>query len=117
MTTYLVLIHGREDVWDAETDDDRAAKEAAHRAFADKAGDRLLGGGELAPARAATGLRRGVDGAPLVTTGPFTEAAEVVGGYYLLRVTDRAEALDLVGLLPEPGEPGGGVELRELVEG
>lgn len=32
-------------------------------------------------------------GQPVVTDGPFTEAKEVLGGYWLLRVTSKEEAI------------------------
>lgn len=34
------------------------------------------------------------DGKPLVTDGPFTEAKEVLGGYWMIDVTSRQEAID-----------------------
>ncbi len=33
-------------------------------------------------------------GKPTVTDGPFTEAKEVLGGYWMIRVNSRAEAID-----------------------
>jgi hypothetical protein len=32
-------------------------------------------------------------GAPIVTDGPFTEAKEVLGGYWMIEVASRAEAI------------------------
>ena len=43
-------------------------------------------------ATAATRLRR-ADAAPLLTDGPFAESKEMVGGFFLIDVAGRAEAL------------------------
>ena len=116
MPTYLVLIHGDEQYWDAETPEQRAAKEAAHRAFADVAGDALIAGRELMASSTSTTLRGDKPGRPLVTDGPFTETKEVVGGYYVLKAADLDAAIALVSLLPELDEPHGAVEIRPIVE-
>ncbi len=34
-------------------------------------------------------------GKPLVTDGPFTEAKEVVGGFFILEATDKAAAVEM----------------------
>jgi hypothetical protein len=42
----------------------------------------------------ATGARVSfVGGKPLVTDGPFTEAKEVIGGYWMIEVSSRDEAI------------------------
>src|SRR4051794_35916920 len=46
--------------------------------------------------------------APIVTDGPFTEAKEVMLGFYLLEVADEAQARELAALCPTVGY----VELR-----
>jgi len=124
VSTYLVLIHGDEQYWDAETPEQRAVKEAAHRAFAEAAGDALIDGRELGASGTSKTLRGGGSsgngsgerGRPLVTDGPFAETKEVVGGYYVLRVADLDAAIALASMLPELGEPHGAVELRPIVE-
>lgn len=40
------------------------------------------------------------DGERLVTDGPFIEAKEVVGGYYVIDVADLDEALDWAAKIP-----------------
>ncbi|HEY8123528.1 MAG TPA: YciI family protein [Myxococcota bacterium] len=61
-----------------------------------------------APARIE--VRRGK---PLVTDGPFAEAKEVVGGYGIVRVAGRAEAIELAGRFPHARW--GPVEVREIL--
>lgn len=57
------------------------------------AGARLFAGG-LQSARLAKSLRRQPDGAVLVTDGPYAEAKEYVGGFWLLEAADMSEALE-----------------------
>lgn len=116
MATYLILIHGDEQQWEAMTPEQGAAHDAAHRAFAAKAGDRILGSGELEAASSATTLRRGAAGRVVATDGPFLETKEAVGGYYLLRAADLDEVTELVQLLPEVQADHSGVEIRRLVD-
>jgi hypothetical protein len=59
------------------------------------------------PARIVT---RGVK--TLVTDGPFAETKEAVGGYSVVRVADRAEAIALATRYPHA--KWGPVEVREI---
>ena len=68
----LALIYGDEGRWDSAGDGDREAVYARYRAFGEAAGDRVLGGAELAPTRTATTVRVR-DGQTVVTDGPFAE--------------------------------------------
>lgn len=54
------------------------------------------------------------DGDALVTDGPYTEAREWLGGYYILECHDLDEALELAALCPMAAE--GGVEVRPIME-
>lgn len=56
------------------------------------AGARLLAAG-LAPAREAKSLRGQPSGEALITDGPFLEAKEHVGGFWILEAADMEEAL------------------------
>jgi len=62
---------------------------------------------DLPPARI-----EGRGGKTLVTDGPFAEAKEGVGGYSLVRVADRAAAIDLARHYPHA--TWGPVEVREI---
>ncbi|MFC8190170.1 YciI family protein [Cellulomonas sp. NPDC057328] len=116
MARYLILIHGDEQQWDARTPEHQEANDAGHRAFAAAAGDRVLGGEELAAAATTTTLRGAPDGGVLVTDGPFLETKEVLGGYYLVEARDLDEALALARHLPELREPHAAVEVRPVVD-
>jgi hypothetical protein len=59
-------------------------------------------------------LRASADG-PLVTDGPFIEAKEVLGGFYLVEAVDRDEAISLVSVLAEVAQDHSGVVVHPLV--
>lgn len=77
------------------------ALNAAHLDFNDelRRTGHLVEAEALMPSRESTCLRmRG--GKPMIMDGPFTEAKEVVAGFYLLEVRDRDEALRIAARIP-----------------
>src|SRR5690348_7796013 len=54
------------------------------------------------------------DGKRIVTTGPFAETHEQLGGYFMVDVPTEAEALAIAERLP--GGKFGTVEVRQVVE-
>jgi hypothetical protein len=74
----------------------------------------VLGGEQLRPVETATTLRvRG--GKTLLTDGPFVEAKEHLGGYYLVEADDLDEVLELAARIPA-ARMGGVIEVRPVVE-
>jgi hypothetical protein len=55
------------------------------------------------------------DGVQVVTDGPYLEAKEFVGGYYMVDVETRERALELAALIPDAGVEGLGIEVRPVV--
>jgi hypothetical protein len=53
-------------------------------------------------------------GAPVVTDGPFTEAKEVLGGYWMIEVASREEAIAWAKKCP--GAPNEVIEIRRVQE-
>ncbi|AWM03348.1 YciI family protein [Bradyrhizobium amphicarpaeae] len=53
-------------------------------------------------------------GQPMVTDGPFTEAKEVLGGYWMIEVASRAEAIDWAKQCP--AAPNEIIEIRQVQE-
>ena len=53
-------------------------------------------------------------GKPRVTDGPFTEAKEVLGGYWMINVESKDEALEWARQIP--AEDGDVVEIRQVFE-
>ncbi|MFF5232509.1 YciI family protein [Dactylosporangium sp. NPDC000521] len=116
MAKYLVLIYGDEQRWDAESPQERRAKDEGHRAFAATGGARVLGGHELESSSTATTLRGNDGGGLLTTDGPFLEAKEALGGFYVIEAADLDAAISLAALLPELSSGHGGVEIRPIVD-
>lgn len=53
-------------------------------------------------------------GKPVVTDGPFAEAKEVVGGYWMIQVRSREEAIEWAKRCP--GSPNETIEVRQVQE-
>jgi hypothetical protein len=94
---------------DAET----VAKMAKYNEELTKAGVLLALDGLHPPEKGAR-IEFAADGKTTVTDGPFTEAKEIVGGYWIIDVRSKEEALEWVTRAPM-GE-GGVIELRQVAE-
>jgi hypothetical protein len=117
MAKFLVLIYGDEVRWNAMSADEMRAHDAAHVAFTEAAGKRVINGEELeSPSRARTLRRRHGARSATATDGPFMETKEILGGYYLLEAGDLAEVEELAALLPEVQADHSGVEIRPVVD-
>jgi hypothetical protein len=53
-------------------------------------------------------------GKPTVTDGPFTEAKEIIGGYWIIQVKSREEAIEWASRVP--GSDNEVVEVRQVME-
>jgi hypothetical protein len=109
---FLATVHGpatEADIPGTPAWDDGAAR---HASFVTEAGDAVLAGGAVQPTDSATTVRVR-DGELLVTDGPFSEAMEVVGGFYVLRAPADAVATVAAAI---PVNDGGAVELRPVME-
>ncbi len=116
MAKYVVLIYGDAEQWGAMTLEQEREHGAAHEAFRAKAGDRVVGGYELALASRGTTSVRQRRGRVVTTDGPFLETKEALGGYYVLEADDVEEVEALVALLPEVHAEHSGVEIRRVVD-
>ena len=74
----------------------------------------VIGGEQLQPVETATTVRVR-DGETLPTDGPFLDAKEHLGGYFLVEADDLDSALELAARVPA-ARMGGAVEVRPLVE-
>jgi hypothetical protein len=102
---YFVLLAGFGELpgWDELTAEEQEAAMAKHGAFdeacAARPGVEILGAEALGDGSTATTLRtRG--GETTITDGPFAEAAEQIGGYYLLDAPDLDTVIELCRVLP-----------------
>jgi hypothetical protein len=73
---------------------------------------RCVGGAQLQGVERATRVRVS-DGEVLTTDGPFVESKKIFGGFYLLEVADRQEALEFAARIPA-ARLGGSVEVRPI---
>lgn len=107
---YALLIYGDEKVWAAGTDAERTEALARHQRFMTMLTERnaLRGGEELHYSSDATTVRDSGSGFT-VTDGPHAEAAEVLGGFYLIEAADLDEAVEFAKQCPE-----GVVEIRPV---
>lgn len=112
----LVLMAATEGDWDSATADQRQEVMDAHTAFHKAVAERatMLAGEALASSSEARTLRHegGSGGAAIVTEGPYAEAAEQIGGFYLI----EAESLDLVVELCHLLPASYAVEVRQVID-
>jgi hypothetical protein len=103
------------DRWAALTDAGRDAVFATFREYAAAVAERgkVLEGAGLARPDEARCLSTGPAAARTVTEGPFTEAAEQIGGFYLVELPDLDAAVETARLLPEDYR----IEVRPVVDG
>jgi hypothetical protein len=112
------------------TPDERAAVMKAYQDFHAKAASAIRAGDALTPQ--ATGVRvTGGPDTPVITDGPFAEAAEVACGYYVFEADNLDDALALARDIPaatygaievwpiygsfNPGQPRGGSQWLALL--
>ncbi len=102
---FFVLLagYGEMPLWNELTPEQREEGMAQHGAFAAACAERpdaeMLAGEALAGGDAARTMRtRG--GQTAVTDGPFAEAAEQIGGYYVVDAPDSPTVEELCKVLP-----------------
>ncbi|WP_328999808.1 YciI family protein [Kribbella sp. NBC_00709] len=110
---YMLLIYGNDETWDTLHAQGIERVLDQHRVLSAE----LKANGELVDGIGLTTKNARVvkvnDGVPAVTDGPFTEAKEVLAGYYIVECTlDRAT--EIAARLPEaPYSP---IEIREFTD-
>ena len=113
---FMIIVKGNKDTEaGAMPPDEMIAEMADYHEELAKAGA-LLDASGLKPT--STGWRiKYSRGKRIVTDGPFAEAKEVIGGYTLIQVNSREEALEWTKRFPSPfGEADGEIEVRQLFE-
>ena len=109
---YALLIYDTPDAWAGIDDEERAALMGEYAAVAQAEG--VYGGAQLQPVDTATTVRV-ADGEALLTDGPFVEAKEFFGGYYLVEADDLDAAVAVAARVPA-ARLGGAIEVRPIVE-
>ena len=110
---YMLMLYVREANWSELTKAEQERGEAAYLAYTEalkKAGV-FAGGNRLQPSSASTTVRM-ANGKSQVLDGPFADAKEQLGGYYMIDVSDLDAALAWAGRCPTVGH--GVVEVRPV---
>ncbi|MFL6112631.1 MAG: YciI family protein [Catenulispora sp.] len=113
---FVIGLHINPAVLDALTDEEKAAIGEGHAAFlraVKESGELILTQALVDPSQAAVVRVR--DGRPVVTDGPFLEAKEYLGGFYLIDCEDKARAVELAAQIPDTAIEGLGVEVRQVM--
>jgi hypothetical protein len=76
----------------------------------------MLDGNGLQPSSRGKRVQFHADGRRTVVDGPFTEAKELVAGYWILQVKSIDEAIEWVKRIPNPENQPGDVEIRPVFE-
>jgi hypothetical protein len=109
---FTILVYESEADFSARTDTRRKdAYWGAYRAYTKALTDAgvMAGGAPLEPAPRATTIRH-KNGTRQVQDGPYAEAKEQLGGYYVIEVPDLDRALDWAARCPAASS--GAVEVR-----
>ncbi|WP_152690882.1 YciI family protein [Jiangella alkaliphila] len=99
----MMLIYGTDETWQRIYDGDKVGDDLmrAHHALTDQlvaSGEYVASSGLTVEAARTVRVR---DGVPAVTDGPFTEAKEVLAGYYLVDCASVERATEIAALIPE----------------
>lgn len=107
---YMLLIYSPESAWTAE-EWNQCVKTSTGICQELTAKGQLLAASPLLPVATAATVRVRA-GERLITSGPFAETIEQLGGYYLIEVDDLDEAIAIASRLPPARK--GTVEIRPL---
>ncbi|MFD0548139.1 YciI family protein [Streptomyces rectiviolaceus] len=113
---FLISMHINPAVLDALTDEEKAAIGEGHGAFLEalkKSGELITTQALVDPSQAAVVSVR--NGQPVVTDGPFLEAKEFLGGFYLIDCENKERAIELALRIPDTRIEGLGVEVRQVM--
>ena len=116
---YMLLIHHGDaqtpddkDAWGRLSADEQDAIIGEYRAIGQSPG--VLGGEQLQPVETATTVRV-QGGQMLLSDGPFVEAKEYLGGFFLVEADGLDAALEIAARIPA-ARMGGAVEVRPVLE-
>ncbi len=114
---YLILIYGNDQIWNSLP----AAELTALIAEVDAFNGGLRASGELVDVQGLVSRPRSVriaGDAPIVTDGPYLEAKEYVGSYFVVDVDSEKRALEIARSYPAlrfGSGAGGGLEVWPLM--
>jgi hypothetical protein len=113
---FLISMHINPAVLDSLSDEEMAAIGDGHRRFLTslkESGELMTTQALVDPSQAAV---VSVQGHQLVVTdGPFLEAKEYLGGFYLIDCENKERAIELASQIPDAAIEGLGVEVRQVM--
>lgn len=104
---YLVMLIGEGEMtpWASLSDEEQAAAMQKFEDFdavcRDRDGVEILAGEALSERPSDTTMMRTRGGEVALTEGPYAEALEGLGGFYLMEVPDLDVLVDVLGALPD----------------
>lgn len=113
---FLLIMNVNPAVLDALTEEERNEIGEGHGAFIEtikKSGEFITTQALADPSQTAVVRVRG--GQKVVTDGPFVEAKEYLGGFYLIDCESKERAIELAALIPDTKIEGLGVEVRPVM--
>jgi hypothetical protein len=113
---FLISMHINPAVLDALTDEEKAAIGEGHGRLIEalkESGEMVSTQALVHPSQAAVVTVR--NGQPVVTDGPFLEAKEFLGGFYLVDCEDKDRAIELAARIPDAAIEGLAVEVRQVM--
>jgi hypothetical protein len=112
---YALLIYQQESALGSDSGSPAlAAIVAKHMAFSKELGDARIGGAGLKSTASATTVRR-QGSAKSIHDGPFAEAREQLGGFYLIEAADLDAAIAVAEKVPMASD--GAIEIRPVLGG
>jgi hypothetical protein len=113
---YLLIMQINPEVLDALTEEERTAIGEGHGAFMQSiqdSGEFILTQALGDPANST--VVAGTGAAPAVTDGPFLEAKEFMGGFYLIDCESKERAVELAKQIPDTRHKGLAIEIRPVM--
>jgi hypothetical protein len=112
----MLIMQVNRAVLDGLTEAEQGAIGDGHGAFMQE----ITGSGELLSTHALgdpsiSAVVRAEGGQPVVSDGPFAEAKEFMGGFYLVDVESRERALELAAKIPDAAIEGLAIEVRPVM--
>jgi hypothetical protein len=113
---FLLIMHMNPAVWNSLTEEERAAVGDGHGAFMET----ITKSGEMITTQALADPSQSTvvhvsDGKQVVTDGPYLEAKEHLGGFYLIDCESRERAHELAAMIPDAKVEGLGIEVRQVM--
>ena len=113
---FLLIMYMNPPVWNGLTDEERNEIGAGHGAFIEtikKSGELIITQALADSSQTVVVKTRG--GQPAVTDGPYLEAKEYMGGYYLIDCENKDRAIELAAMIPDAKVEGMGIEVRAVM--